>query len=176
MLRLYWPEASALLPRFLKEVNEAGNLNIDNDFVIRCMFSVAGIGTRLDFDLRDPVSRRFRPDRLLARSSRLLGGISTMVPFVHYLYHAPQNVFPKGSKADARRALFLFAFSKVFTQYTESRTGAFIRDHLPASTDIAKGEGFPFGGAIEYVYWHTNLSAPDERLFGRNVELADIAP
>ena len=38
MLRLYWAEASDLLPRFIKEINDSGNLNIDNDFVIRCMF------------------------------------------------------------------------------------------------------------------------------------------
>jgi len=46
MLRLYWPQASILLPKFLKEINESGNLNIDNDFVIRCMFSTAGITSR----------------------------------------------------------------------------------------------------------------------------------
>jgi Protein of unknown function DUF262/HNH endonuclease len=191
MLRLYWAEASSLLPRFIKEINDAGNLNIDNDFIIRCMFSTAGIGTRLDFELLrkksnvDKIRETYRAcfdairstvDFVRAEcgidSSRLLGGISTMVPFVHYLFHAPRYTFPKGSKADARRALFLFAFAKTFTQHSESRTGAFIRDYLPAPEDIAKADAFPFQGAADYVSWRANFDLHDERLFANNVDLA----
>lgn len=131
MLRLYWADASALLPRFLKEINDAGNLNIDNDFIIRCMFSTAGIGTRLDFELLRKKSNvdklqktyqncfdaiRSTVDFVRAEcgidSAVLLGGINTMVPFVHYLFHASKHIFPKGTKADARRALFLFCIRK----------------------------------------------------------------
>ncbi len=191
MLRLYWAEASVLLPRFVKEINDAGNLNIDNDFIIRCMFSTAGIGTRLDFELLRKKSNvdkiqntydncfdaiRSTVDFVRAEcgidSARLLGGISTMVPFVHYLFHAPKHTFPKGAKADARRALFLFAFAKTFTQHSESRTGAFVRDFLPAPEDIVKGDPFPFKGAVEYVSWRTNFDLADDRLFGNNVDLA----
>ncbi len=180
-----------LLPRFIKEINDAGNLNIDNDFIIRCMFSTAGIGTRLDFELLrkksnvDKIQTTYRPcfdairstvDFVRAEcgidSSRLLGGISTMVPFVHYLFHLSKHTFPKGTKADARRALFLFAFAKTFTQHSESRTGAFIRDYLPAPKDIAKGDEFPFQGAAEYVSWRTNFDLDDDRLFANNVDLA----
>jgi len=191
MLRLYWQEASELLPRFLKEINDGGNLNIDNDFVIRCMFSTAGIGTRLDFDLLRKKSNvekikntyqdcfdaiRSCVDFVRAEcsidSSRLLGGISTMVPFVHYLFYAPKHVFPKGSKADARRALFLFAFAKTFTQHSESRTGAFVRDHLPSADDIANGKAFTFTRAADYVYWKGNFESSDPRLFANNPDLA----
>lgn len=191
MLRLYWHEASDLLPRFVKEINEGGNLNIDNDFVIRCMFSTAGIGTRLDFELLRKKSNveaikasykkcfdaiRSTVDFVRAEcgidSSRLLGGINTMVPFSHYLFHAPKHAFSKEAKADARRALYLFAFAKAFTQHSESRTGAFIRDYLPTAAEIAKGAPFPLKGAIEYVAWKSGFDAPDERLFGNNVELA----
>jgi hypothetical protein len=105
-------------------------------------------------------------------SARLLGGISTMVPFVHYLFHAPKHTFPKGAKADARRALFLFAFAKTFTQHSESRTGAFIRDYLPTPKDISNGSPFPFDGSAEYVAWRTNFDLKDDRLFGNNVDLA----
>lgn len=191
MLRLYWADASTHLPRFLQEINDRGNLNIDNDFIIRCMFSTAGIGTRLDFDLlrkksnvdriRDTYSDCFDAIRSTVDfvrsecgidSGRLLGGISTMVPFVHYLFHAPKHTFPKGVKADARRALFLFAFAKTFTQHSESRTGAFVKQYLPDAVDIAKGSPFPFRGAAEYVAWRTNFDLTDDRLFGNNVDLA----
>ncbi|MGA2841719.1 MAG: DUF262 domain-containing protein [Steroidobacteraceae bacterium] len=191
MLRLYWAEASVLLPRFVKEINDAGNLNIDNDFIIRSMFSTAGIGTRLDFELLrkksnvDKIQNTYRDcfdairstiDFVRAEcgidSARLLGGISTMVPFVHYLFHAPKHTFPKGVKADARRALFLFAFAKTFTQHSESRTGAFVRDYLPAPKDIAQGSPLPFNGAAEYVSWRANFDLAEDRLFGNNVDLA----
>lgn len=191
MLRLYWPEASELLPKFLKEVNGGTSLNIDNDFVIRCMFSVAGIGTRLDFELLRKKSNveaikatyrrcfnsiRSTVDFVRAEcaidSSRLLGGINTLVPFVHYNAFTAGHVFPKGCKADARRALFLFAFGKMFTQHSESRTGAFIRDFMPATADIANGAPFSYRRAIEYVAWKAGFDTPDALLFGNNVELA----
>jgi hypothetical protein len=191
MLRLYWAEASVLLPRFVKEINDAGNLNIDNDFIIRCMFSTAGIGTRLDFELLrkksnvDKIQNTYRGcfdairsaiDFVRAEcaidSARVLGGISTMVPFVHYLFHTPKHTFSKGAKADARRALFLFAFAKTFIQHSESRTGAFIRDYLPTPEDIVKGSPFPFNGAAKYVSRRTAFEVADDRLFGNNAELA----
>lgn len=191
MLRLYWQEASEILPMFLKEVNDGGNLNIDNDFVIRCMFSTAGIGTRLDFDLLrkksnvDSIKRSYKAcfdaikstvDFVRAEcgidSSRLLGGVSTMVPFVHYLFYAPKHVFSKSSRADARHAMYLFAFAKTFTQHSESRTGAFIRDYLPTPDEIAKGVSFPFKSAIDYVSWRASYDGPDHRFFGNNPDLA----
>jgi hypothetical protein len=191
MLRLYWSEASTLLPRFLKEINDAGNLSIDNDFIIRCMFSTAGIGTRLDFDLLrkksnvDKIQKTYRACFDAIRSSvdfvraecaidsaRLLGGISTLVPFVHYLFHSPKHTFPKGAKADARRALFLFAFAKTFTQHSESRTGAFVRDYLPTPEEISLGSPFSFDAAAKYVAGRTNFDVADGRLFQNNPELA----
>jgi len=190
MLRLYWSEASQLLPGFLKEINSGGNLNLDNDFIIRCMFSTAGLGTRLDLDLLrkksnvESIQRTYRNcfDAIRSTvdfirtdcsidSARLLGGISTMVPFVHYLFHAPTRAFPKSGKSDARRALFLFAFAKTFTQYSESRTGAFIRE-LPSAEEIGNGALFPFDSAAEYVSRRTNFDLADDRLFRNNVDLA----
>jgi hypothetical protein len=194
MLRLYWSEASTLLPRFLKEINDAGNLSIDNDFIIRCMFSTAGIGTRLDFDLLrkksnvDKIQKTYRACFDAIRSSvdfvraecaidsaRLLGGISTLVPFVHYLFHSPKHTFPKGAKADARRALFLFAFAKTFTQHSESRTGAFVRDYLPTPEEISLGSPFSFDAAAKYVAGRTNFDVADGRLFQNNPELGQSA-
>lgn len=191
MLRLYWPEASTLLQNFLKEINDSGNLSIDNDFVIRCMFSTGGIGTRLDFDLLRKQSNvdkikvtykccfdaiRSTVDFVRADcgidSPRLLGGISTLVPFVYYLFHSQKHTFPKGAKAEARRALFLFAFAKTFTQHSESRTGAFIRASLPKPEEIVEGHAFSFQGAGYYVQNRTHFELAGERLFGNNVELA----
>lgn len=190
MLRLYWQDASDLLPKFVKEMNDKNGLGIDNDFVIRCMFAVAGMGTKLDFTLLrkksnvDAIKRTYKScfDAIRAvadfvridcsiDSERLLGGKNTLVPFVYYLFYAPKHRFSETAKENARKAFFLFAFSKIFTQHYESRTAAFIRDHLPSAEQISKGEGLTFADAAQYVYWKTNLAAPDHRLFGNNTEL-----
>ena len=191
MLRLYWRDASDVLPTFIKEINAGSGLDIDNDFVIRCMFATAGLGTRLDFEL---LRKQSNVDKVRAcyktcfnairstvdfirsdcrlDSSRLIGGISTLVPFVQYLYHAPKQSFPMGNKAAARKTLYLFAFSKTFTQFSESRTGAFIRDSLPSASDIKAGAPFSYDDALKFVHYRTNFDPGDERLFANNPELA----
>ncbi|MGR9253034.1 GmrSD restriction endonuclease domain-containing protein [Rhizobium leguminosarum] len=190
MLRLYWPEASDLLPTFIAELNSSSNLNFDNDFVIRCMFAVSGLGTRLDFELLrnkknieklkdtyegcfDAIrsTRDFIKNDCKIDSTRLLGGISTLVPFVFYLYHSPKKSLPLRSKTDATRAIFLFGFSKLFSQHIESRTAAYIRDILDEQT-IAAGGKFPINETIQHVAWKTNFVASDRSLFNNNHELA----
>jgi len=188
MLRLYWQEASTLLPKFLQEVNRGNSLAIDNDFVIRCMFAVAGLGTRLDFELlrkksnvdaiRSTYERCFSAVRSavdFARnecqidSPRLIGGISTLVPFVYYLARTNGANFPRNSKASAKQSLILFALSKTFTQHSESRTGAFIRDYL---TNLDATSRFPYDLCVEYVYSKTSFGAFDHRLISNNVDLS----
>ncbi len=191
LLRLYWEEASTLLPNLIVELNEGNNFGIDNDFVIRCMFVTAGLGTRLDFELlrnRKNVERiketykhcfdairsalDFVKSECGIESSRLLGGHSTLVPFVYYLFHTNGHVMPKGSKQQARMCLFLFAFSKVFTQHVDSRTGSFIRSYLPSSKEIGSGAVMPIKGAITYTYWKTSFEQPSPQFFSNNRELA----
>jgi len=191
MLRLYWPAASNLLPAFLKEINEGSGLAINTDFVIRCMFSTAGLGTRLNFDL---LRRRSNVDLLKASSERLfgairaavdfvrtdcgidsdrlLGGINSLVPFVHFLFSTPTLTFHKSERADVRKALFLFAFSRALSQHSDSRPQAFIRDHLPTATEIAAGARFSFAEAVKFVSWKSGIDDADIHLFGNNIDLA----
>jgi hypothetical protein len=191
MLRLYWPEASTLLPHFIDEINESGNLNIDNDFVIRCMFSTGGIGTRLDIDLLRKKSNvekiknsyndcfdairsavDFVRNDCAIDSPRLLGGINTLVPVVHYLFYSKSHTFSKSARSEARRILFLFAFAKTFTQHSDSRTGAFIRECMPDIKEIINGSPLSFKSAALYVYHRSNFDLTGDRLFGHNIDLA----
>ncbi|MBP1180936.1 DUF262 domain-containing protein [Methylobacterium sp. PvR107] len=185
MLRLYWPEISTLLPEFLAEINAGSDLKIDNDFVIRCLFSTSGIGTRLDFDLLRKKSNvdairgcyngclnaiRQTVDfvRISCQidSSRLIGGLNTLIPFVHFAFLNKADVFSTDGSA-ARKALYIFAFSKVFTQHSDSRTGAFIRDFVNEGSVV-----FPVEGAAQFVNWKTGFNAIDSSLISYNVELA----
>jgi len=191
MLRLYWKEASEVLPAFIKEINDGTGLAIDNGFVIRCMFSTAGIGTRLDFDLLRKQSNVVKVkasyktcfDAIRAAvdfvrndchidSARLMGGINTLVPFVQYLFSAPKQAFPKGNKAEAIKSLYLFAFSKTFSQHSESRTGAYIKEALPTVAEMESGALFSYDSALQFVSYRTNFDTANERLFTNNIELA----
>lgn len=190
MLRLYWPEASELIPNFLSELNSHGSLSFDNDFIIRCMFCVAGLGTRLDFELlrdtkninkiRDSYERCFdaiRSARDFVRHEcnidnvRFLGGVSTLVPVVYYTYHSPGHVIPLTAKANIVRAIYLFAFSKLFSQHIESRTAAYIRDVFKLE-NITAGKKFPLKETIQHIGWKTSYWQPDRDLFANNKELA----
>lgn len=191
MLRLYWPEASNVLPELIKEVNGSSGLLVDTDFVIRCMFATAGLGTRLDFELLrkksniDALHKTYKNCFSAIRSvvdfvriecgldaTKLVGGISTLVPFVYFIYHTQKQVMPKSSIESARKSLFLFAFSKSLSQHMESRTAAFIRDHLPPAMEITEGADFPYEEAVKFVAWKTGFEEPNERLFSYNLDLA----
>ena len=191
MLRLYWPSASTVLPSLIKEINTSSGLEIDTDFVIRCMFSTAGLGTRLEFDLlrkrsnvdalQNTYLRTFESIRSVMDfvrlecgldSSKIVGGISTLIPFVHYVFHAPGQIISKSSIEAARKSLFLFAFSRALSQHMESRTSAFIRDHLPSAHAIAGGADFPYNEAIKFTAWRGGFERPDGRLFANNLDLA----
>jgi hypothetical protein len=191
ILRLYWEDASDILPTFIREINERIGIEIDTDFMLRCMFSAAGIGTRLDFELlhkksnveriRETHTDCFQAVRSVVDfvrtdcgidSARLLGGIGTLVPFVQYAFDAEKHRFRKQTMDAARKSLFLFAFTKVFGQYAESRTGAFIRDYLSDADTIHEGAPFPYDKAILFVYEKTNFDMPDDTFFGNNPELA----
>lgn len=190
MLRLYWPEASELIPNFLIELNAHGSLSFDNDFVIRCMFCVAGLGTRLDFELlRDAQNiakikqsyescfdairsaRDFIRNECKIDNARFVAGISTLVPVVYYIFHSPSHVVPLQAKPDLTRAIYLFAFSKLFSQHVESRTAAYIRDVLDVD-EIKAGKKFPLKKTIEHVGWKTNFWEPSQDLFWNNRDLS----
>jgi len=156
MLRLYWPSASTVLPSLIKEINTSSGLEIDTDFVIRCMFSTAGLGTRLEFDLlrkRSNVDalqktyvRTFESIRSVIDfvraecgldSAKMVGGISTLIPFVHYVFHAPGHIVPKASIEPARRSLFLLRFLSC----AKSAHGKPDKRFHPRSPSLGAGDG-----------------------------------
>ncbi len=97
-------------------------------------------GQRLDFVVH----------KCRCHSSGLVGALNTLVPFVYYLFHAPHHEVANPEVPRARAALYLFAFSKTFSRYGESRIGAFIRNVLrPRLTD---GDfGFPLEDAVRRI-------------------------
>ena len=172
MLKLSWKESAEALPSFVAEINEANSLDLDTDFVIRCLYAVSDLGTKFDVDVLrkksnvEKVKANFNRccqaiqstvDFVLKEcwcsNSRLLGGQNTLVPLVYYLFHVNKIQVPTESIVPARKSLYLFAFTRVFSRYGDSRLAKFCREELKPLADRGVQQ-FPFKAALSWAsYW-----------------------
>ena len=186
MLKLNWKESATVLPEFVQSINEGNSFGINTDFVIRCLFAVSDLGTKFDINLLRKKSNAaklrtnfeeccnairatmdFVQTHCWCASSRVIGGSSTMVPFVYYLFHTKNHEIRNDQIANARKALYLFGFSRPFSRYADSRLGAFIRDEL---RPLAKkgDETFPLKNAIWWIGYWERIRAFDKELLQAN--------
>jgi len=186
MLKLNWKESATVLPEFVQSINEGNSFGINTDFVIRCLFAVSDLGTKFDINLLRKKSNAaklrtnfekccnairatvdFVQTHCWCASSRVIGGSSTMVPFVYYLFNTKNHEIRNDQIANARKALYLFGFSRPFSRYADSRLGAFIRDEL---RPLAKkgDETFPLKSAIWWVGYWERIKAFDRELLQAN--------
>lgn len=169
-------ESSALYPQsknnnrteFVDETNKGNSFDMDNDFVIRCLFAVSDLGTKFNIDLLrnksnvDKIRNNydkccnairstidFVQNQCWVASSRLLGGYYNLVPFVYYLSHTKNHQVPNSEIDNLRKAVYLFGFTSPFSRYADSRLGRFIRRELQPLAE-KNDERFPIGDA---VYW-----------------------
>ncbi|MCC6756199.1 MAG: DUF262 domain-containing protein, partial [Solirubrobacterales bacterium] len=155
MLKLNWRESAEALPEFVRRVNEGNSLGIDTDFVVRCLFVVSDLGSRLDLDV---LRRRANVQRLQAnfslccnairstvdflttqckiQSGSLVGGTSTIVPFVYYFARLPKHHVPNSQIAPLRTAIYACALARPFSRYADSRIGAFVRSFVKPQLDV----------------------------------------
>ncbi len=189
MLKLNWRESAESLPEFVRQINEGNAFELDTDFVIRCLFAVSDLGTKFELDLlrkKDNVDRLRRNFQACCdairsvvdsvsrecwcSSSNLLGGPTTLVPFVYYLFHAPKHEVPTGQIDAFRKALYLFAFARPFSRYADSRLWKFIREEI--KTLVEKNDyHFPFDRGVAWVRYWESVTGFNERLLQSNVAL-----
>ena len=50
MLKLNWKESAEALPDFVHRVNKGNSLELETDFVIRCLFAVSNLGAKFELD------------------------------------------------------------------------------------------------------------------------------
>jgi hypothetical protein len=87
--------------------------------------------------------------------SSLLGGQTTLVPFVYYLFHTPKHEVPTGQIDAFRKALHLSAFARPFSRYADSRLWKFIRREIKPLAE-KKDYHFPFDQLVAWVkYWES---------------------
>lgn len=182
MLKLNWKESAEVLPEFVERINEGNDFELDTDFVIRCLFAVSDLGTRLDLDL---LRKKANVQKLRAnfqqccdairatvdfvttecqcQSSRVLGGDSALVPFVYYLFHAPNHQVAEDQEDNVRKAVYLLGFARPFSRYAESRLTKFIRTEL----ESLRGEDhykFPLEATTSWVRQWERFETLDELL------------
>jgi hypothetical protein len=133
MLKLNWKESAQALPGFVRGINQGNSFELDADFIIRCLFAVSDLGTKFDLDLLRKKSNvaklrasfqqccqairatvDFVQKECWCSSSRVIGGAYTMVPFVYYFFHAKNHEILSDYVINARKALYLFGFSRPF--------------------------------------------------------------
>lgn len=189
MLKLNWKESTEGLPEFVASINRGNSFEIDTDFVVRCLFAVSDLGTRLEVDLlrkRSNVQKLrqrfdgccdairaavdFVQGECRCQSSQLIGSVNTLVPIVYYLYHAKSHEVPNSQVDNVRSAIYAFALGRPFTQYVDSRSGTFINSELRPL--IARGsDEFPLDAAISRVRRWTHSDSL-EALVNHNHRLA----
>jgi hypothetical protein len=189
MLKLNWKESAEGLPEFVQAINRGNAFDIDTDFVVRCLFAVSDLGTRLEIDLlrkqsnvkklRDNFERccdairatvDFVKSECKCESARLIGGINTLVPVVYYFFHLENHDVPNSEVSRLRSSIFLFAFAKPFSRYIDSRSGAYINSQLRPL--VASGSStFPLGGSVAWTMQRENVESLDG-LIDRNDALA----
>ncbi|MFO7997181.1 MAG: HNH endonuclease domain-containing protein, partial [Dehalococcoidia bacterium] len=168
------------LPEFIREINRSNSFELNNDFVIRCLFAVSNLGTKFDIDLlrkkknvmklRDNFEQccnairsivDFVQNQCWCANSAILGGSNTLVPLVYYLFHTKKHQVPNDQISRVRKALYLFGFAKPFSRYGDSRVWAFIRDELVPLVDNNDAT-FPLESTWWWIsYWERIRSFDD---------------
>ena len=172
MLKLNWRESAEELPEFIKSVNENNDLGIDVDFVIRSLFTVSNLGSKFDVDLlRVPGNVNkvksnyektcnairslvdFMQEECNILNSSLIGGYLNLIPLVYYLSNTKDNLVPNSQIATLKKVLYIFAFSRPFSRYADSRIGKFVREELKPLIN-KNDETFPLDNSIWWAnYW-----------------------
>ena len=186
MLKLNWKESAEALPEFVRTVNEGNSFDLDTDFVIRCLFAVSDLGAKFDLDLLRKKSNvtslrgnfseccdairatvDFVQKECWCQSSQVIGGASTLVPFVYYLFHTGNHEVPNSEVGSLRKALYLLGFAKPFSRYGDSRLGAFIRQDLKPLVEDGD-ESFPLDAVVSWIGYWEKIRALDNDLLDAN--------
>jgi hypothetical protein len=180
MLKLNWRESAEALPEFVRRINEGNSFSLDTDFVVRSLFAVSDLGTRLDPDLlrkrknvkalRDNFAEccdsiraavDFVQTECKIASSTLLGSANTLVPLVYYLFHTDRHEIANQHVDSVRAGVYLLGFAKPFSRYADSRIAPYLRAEL--APRLTNGNGaFPIARTIARIKrWERVASVED---------------
>lgn len=189
LLKLSWKESASAFPKFVKEINSGNDFNLDEDFVIRCLFVISNLGSKFDVtalrkksDIEnlkgnfkaccDAVRATidFAQQQCWCAGSDIIGNYYNLVPLVYYLFHTKDHVVPNSQVERVRKAFFLFAFTKPFSRHADSRLRKFVNNYLKPLAD-KKDSTFPFENTVRFIEYYEKIKGFDADVLGRNVFL-----
>jgi uncharacterized protein with ParB-like and HNH nuclease domain len=190
MLKLSWKDSAETLPDYVSSINEGNSFELDQDFVIRCLFAVSDLGTKFDINkLRkasnistiennfqkccDSISSLidFVQNECWISSSKLLGGYYNLVPFVYYLFNISDHQIPNSEIDRVRKAVYLFGFTSPFSRYADSRLNKFINEELKPLAENCDHK-FPLEESLYWVWYWEKFENCDAKLLQGNPSLA----
>lgn len=190
LLKLNWKESASAFPKFVKEINSGNSFDLDEDFVIRCLFVISNLGSKFDVTAlrkKSDIDRLrsnfqaccdairatidFVQQQCWCASSDIIGNYYNLVPFVYYLFHTKGHVVPNSQVERARKAFFLFAFTKPFSRHADSRLRKFVNDQLKPLAEHNDGT-FPFENTVRWIEYYEHIKDFDADVLRRNVLLA----
>ncbi len=189
MLKLNWKDSAVDLPRFVEELNSNTNFDFDKDFVIKCLFAVSDFGPKYDIDVLrkksniDIIKKNyddccnairscidFVRQHCWINSDRVLPGYNVLIPFVYYLFHLPNHVFPEKDIANLRKFFYISGFTKLFTRYAESRIKIYLRDYLKPQFDEGVFD-FSFEGAMKLLKRYESFNGLNDDVLNDSLHL-----
>lgn len=189
MLKLNWREAAYTFPKFVKDINSGNNFDLDEDFIIRCLFVISDLGSKFDvtaLNKKSDISKLklnfqgccdairatvdFVQQQCWCANSDIIGNYYNLVPFVYYLFHIKKHVVPNSQVDRVRKAFFMFAFAKPFSRHADSRLRKFVNDQLKPLVD-KKDSTFPLEATIRWIGRYEYIKGFDGDILRRNIPL-----
>ncbi len=190
MLKLGWKESAETLPDFVSKINEGNSFELDQDFVIRCLFAVSGLGTKFDINklrkssniskMEDNFQKccdsicsliDFVQNECWISSSKLLGGYYNLVPFVYYISQISGHQIPNSEIDRVRKAVYLFGFTSPFSRYADSRLNKFVNEELKPLAENHDHK-FPLEECLYWVWYWEKFENFGAKLLQGNPSLA----
>lgn len=148
LLQLRWEGAAQTIDALTARLNSAGRFDFGKDFILRSALVCIGKGARYDVNklrsastielIENQFPRVARAlDNLIdflkkdarVRDQRILQSYNSLIPFVYFLYHQPQQRLQgEGMRRDMNVAFYLALMTSVFARYAESRIDGVIRE------------------------------------------------
>jgi hypothetical protein len=87
------------------------------------------------------------------QSSKVIGGDTTLIPLVYYLFHQKKHQVPNKEFEFVRKSFFLLGLTRPFSRYADSRLGAFFRNVMKPRFEDAD-TSFPFDQLVSRIsHW-----------------------
>lgn len=188
LIKTKWVKARTEFDALLLEVNRIGSLDIDKDFVIRGLLTVADAPIAFDVDVIerhwDAMEPKFsvfsaalkstidfcRAPDVRIQSASLLHPISTLLPIVYYLSRQPKGSVPDSERGKLKTLIYLLLFNRFLSSKSPEARIRYLREGFQKKPGVAipledlldivsrRQTSTSISTALEMLSWHKPLT------------------